>query len=193
MTQHMELARRLENGRYDDDEAGLVIEGSILARGRYHTFVNGQHIETTCNKIPKEGLIYLLRAGALGRAQLTDFYLALFSGSVNPSDSWTAANFAENASEITSSTEGYSNSSRPKWHPDTTDPSDPLVANLDNLASYDIVCSSTLDISGAAMLSSDTKGGTSGILLSATRFDNVHTVNDGATFQLGYELELVDV
>lgn len=193
MTAHDELFRQLDEGRYEMTEGGLLIGGSLRARGRYHTFIDGEAVELSDNKIPKEGLIYFLRVGLLGRSQLTNFYMALFSGAVNPADSWTAANFASNANEITSSTEGYSNSTRPQWVPDGTDPADPVIGNLNALATYDIVCSSTLDIAGAAVLSDSEKGGTSGTLISATRFDNVHTVNNGSTFQLGYEIELVDV
>ena len=193
MSRNKELIRQLDAGRYEETEGGILIGSSFLGRGKYHAFVDGVHVETTHNKIPKEALIYFLRTGLLGRSQVTQFYLALYSGAVSPSDNWTAANFASNASEITSSTEGYSNSTRPEWIPDTSTPTDPVVANLNTLATFDIVCSSSLNISGAALLTSSAKGGTDGVLISATRFNNVHTVNNGSTFQLGYEVELVDV
>lgn len=170
-----------------------MTKGGILARGRYHLFIDGEHVETSSNLIPNEGLIYLLRTGLLGASQLSNFYLAIYSGAVNPQPNWTAANFASNANEITSPTEGYSNANRPQWVPDSTTPATPLMGNLAAKASFNIVCSSTLNISGAALLSSNIKGGTSGALISATRFENVHTVNNGSTFQLGYEVELVDV
>jgi hypothetical protein len=188
-----ELSRQLEAGRFEATDAGILLRGGLLARGKYHVFIDGEHVETTPNKIPAEGLIYLLKTGLLGEAQLTSFYLALFSGAVNPQDNWTAANFSANASEIVSPTEGYSNATRPQWVPDTTTPATPVVGNLASKATYNIVCTSSLNISGAALLSSNVKGGTTGTLISATRFDNVHTVNNGSTFQLGYEVELVDV
>lgn len=166
---------------------------SFCGRGTYYLFIDGELVEQKTNKIPKEALIYFLRAGLLAQAQLTNFYLALFSGAVNPQDNWTAANFAANASEIVSTTEGYSGANRPVWTPDAVNIVDPIVTNLNNLASYSIVATSTLNVAGSALLSAAPRGGTSGTLISATRYDNVHTVNNGSVLQVGYEVELVDV
>lgn len=170
-----------------------MVVDSFTGRGTYFLFVDGELREVKHNKIPKEALIYFLRTGILNQSQLTAFYLALYSGAVNPQDNWTAANFSANANEIVSPTEGYSESTRPLWTPDSVAITEPIATNVNNLATYTIVASSTLNISGAALLSSSTKGGTSGTLISATRFDNVHTVNNGSTLQLGYEVELIDV
>ena len=191
MGEYHDLAKLVDKGDFEETDSGIII-GGMRARGVYHAYVDGVYVGSQTNKVPKEGLIYFLKTGLLGDAQNTSFYLALFSGAVNPQDNWTAANFASNASEIVDSSEGYSNASRPQWVPDSTTLAEPVVGNLDNLASYDIVCSSSINISGAAVLTSSTKGGTSGVLISATRFENVHTVNDGSTFQLGYEIELID-
>ena len=166
---------------------------SFFGRGTYYLFIDGELVEQKTNKIPKEALIYFLRAGLLGQSQLTNFYLALFSGAVNPQDNWTAANFAANASEIVSTTEGYSGSNRPVWTPNSTSLTEPIVSNTNNLASYSIVASSTLNVSGSALLSTAPRGGTSGTLISATRYKNVHTVNNGSVLQVGYDVELIDV
>jgi len=186
------LRRKVLDGSVEDTPEGIVVEGTRFI-GRYSAFIDGKLVEVSRNKIPLEGLIYFLSAGLLGAPQLNKFYLAIFSGAVNPQDNWTAANFSSNANEIVSSTEGYSNPTRPQWIPDTTTPTTNAVGNLDSLATFNIVCSSTLNIAGAALLSDETKGGTSGKLISAMRYDNVHTVNNGTTYQLGYEIELQDI
>ena len=178
---------------YEQTDGGVLVKKGLMARGRYHVFIDGEHVETKDNLIPKEGLLYLLKTGILGGAAQTNFYVAVFSGNVNPNTNWTGANFKTNATEIDNPSEGYSNATRPQWVPDTSTPANPVVGNLNSKATFDIACSSSLNISGAALLTDNTKGGTGGLLISAVRFTNVHTVNNGSTFQLGYEVELVDV
>lgn len=180
----------LRQGLYSYSDGGILINNAVMARGVYHPFLDGRPLGPEPNLVPLEGLQYFLQTGLTGSTAHTAWYLAIFSGAVEPAANWTGANFASNASEITSSTEGYSNATRPVWTPGTIDGS--ILGNLDDLATYNIVCTTSIDISGAALLSSDTKGGTTGVLASASRFSAVHSVNDGSTFQLGYEVELTD-
>ena len=68
-----------------------------------------------------------------------------------------------------------------------------VIGNLSSKAVFTIVCTTSINISGAALLSSNTKGSTSaGTLASASRFGTVRTVNSGDAFELGYEVELID-
>lgn len=187
---YREFARAVDRGDFTVTDDGLLIKNAVLARGIYHPFIDGVAQKPQANLVPLEGLQYFLEAGLTGAAAHTSWYMAIFSGAVNPMANWTAANFTSNASEITSSTEGYSNANRPQWVPDAIAGS--TLGNLGSLAAYNIVCTTNINISGAAVLSSSTKGGTSGVLVSATRFDAVHTVNNGSTFELGYEIQLTD-
>lgn len=163
----------------------------LKVEGIYDVYIDGVHVGRHKNLVPTEGLNYFLSTGFNLATPETGFYLALFSGAVNPAANWTAANFASNASEIVSTTEGYSNTTRPAWTPGTV--SSGTVNNSANRAVFNIVCSSTLNISGAALLTSNVRGGTSGKLLSATRFGTVYTVNNGSSFELAYEIQLSDV
>lgn len=186
-----EMKRALARGDYEQTDGGILVKGGVMARGVYTARVDGEIVGRYHNLVPMEGLNYFLGVGMAGDAAATGFYMALFSGAVSPASNWTAANFAANATEITSSTEGYSNATRPQWIPGA--PASGVIDNAGNLATYNIVCTTSINIAGAAILTDSAKGGTAGKLISASRFDNVHTVNNGSTFELGYELELADV
>lgn len=185
-----EFLRWLRSGKVEQTVEGVILGGSVRARGIYTPYIDGVAQAREPNLVPLEGLEYFLSAGLGADTQQTAWYLALFSGAVTPVAGWTAANFATNASEITSSVEGYSNPTRPQWMPDAV--SGGIIANAGSLAAYNIVCTTNISIAGAGLLSSSVKGGAGGILASATRFETPHTVNNGSTFELGYEVELTD-
>lgn len=185
-----EIAKFVRNADYEATEGGILVHGGIIARGRYRHAVNGQDERCDTNLIPAEGIEYLLNAALGGDAVITAWYLALFSGAVTPVASWTAANFAANATEITSGTEGYSDATRPAWTPGAAAAG--VIGNLTAKASFNIACTSSINVSGAALLSSNTKGGTAGTLASASRFAAVRQIYNGDVFDLGYEIELTD-
>jgi len=185
-----EFLRWLRSGDVEQTQEGVILGGSVRARGVYTPYIDGVAQEREPNLVPLEGLEHFLTVGLGAGAQETAWYMALFSGAVSPLAGWTAANFATNASEITSPTEGYSNATRPQWMPDA--PAAGVIANSTTLAAFNIVCTTNISIAGAALLSSSVKGGTAGVLASATRFASPHTVNNGSTFELGYEVELSD-
>lgn len=167
-----------------------AVKRGIVAIGKYTIYIDGKEVGVYENLVPDEGLNYLLRVGVLGHSQISTWYVALFSGNVDPEPTWTAANFSANASEIVSSTQGYSESSRPAWTPQI---SSNFVSNANSVATFTIVGSSPVQIRGSALLSSSGKGSTSGILLSAVRYPSAHIVNDGSTFQVRYDLMLHDL
>lgn len=185
-----EIAKFLENGDYEETEAGLLIHRSILGRGRYTHSINGEDIQVDPNLIPTEGIAYILGSALGATAKITTWFLAVFSGNVSAAASWTAANFAAQASEITSTTEGYSNATRPAWTPGSVTAG--VIGNLSSKAVFNIVCTTSVNIAGAALLSTNTRGGTTGILASASRFSTVRQVYTGDAFELGYEVELQD-
>ena len=185
-----ELIEFARQGEVEETDEGLLVHGSAIAFGRYTTDINGKDVQVDYNLLPAEGLAYLLDVGLASGSQLTSWYVAVYSGAVSPLASWTAANFPSNATEITSESEGYSNTTRPVWTPGSV--SGGIVGNLDSRAIFNIVCSTTLNISGAAVLSANTKGGTSGKLLSAMRYSTARVVNNGDAFGVGYEIGLTD-
>lgn len=185
-----DIAQFLKNDDYEATDEGLLIHRSIIARGRYVHSVNGQDERVDHNLIPTAGILYILDCALGADAQISNWYLAPFSGNVNPAASWTAANFTANASEITSNTEGYSNITRPQWTPGAAAAG--VIGNLDAKAQFNIICTTQINIAGAGLLSSNVKGGTTGTLVSAARFAQVRTVYTGDVFELGYEVELTD-
>lgn len=185
-----DIQKFIRDGDFEATEGGLLIHRGILAVGRYTHSVNGEDVQVDHNLLPAEGIAYVLGAALGATAKITNFYLAVFSGNVNPASNWTAANFATNASEITSTTEGYSNATRPTWTPGSVTAG--VIGNLASKATFNIVCTTSVNISGAALLSSNTRGGTSGTLVSASRFATVRQVYTGDAFELGYEVELQD-
>jgi hypothetical protein len=186
----MELAHYARQGDFELTDEGLLVHKSARIFGRYTTSVNGEDEHVDYNLLPTEGIAYLLNTGLAGNAQIANWYVAVYSGAVSPAASWTAANFSANATEITSNTEGYSNPTRPQWTPGAV--AGGVIGNLASRATFNIVCSTTITISGAAVLSSNTKGGTTGTLISATRYASARVVNNGDTFAVGYEIGLTD-
>ena len=126
---------------------------------------------------------------ALGStAKPAGYFLALFSGAAAPADNWTAANFAATASEIVSLTEGYTSPTRPAWTSANTN-----TGSIDNMAAVATVTIATagqLNVTGAAMLTNNTRGGTTGALVSATKYAAARVFQNGDTYDIGYRLSL---
>lgn len=162
----------------------------MKAIGRYTHSVNGLDPITEYNLIPTEGLEHFLDVTLGGASQLTTWYLALFEGNVSPAATWTGANFTANATENTSETEGYSGSNRLTWTPDAV--ASGKISNAGTVASFTFSTASSVVIYGAALLSAQGRGATSGVLASAIRFASARTLNDGDVLQLTYEVELTD-
>jgi len=186
-----ELARCIiRYGTRQTDEGLLIPRADVLASGLYLHGINGQNWQEDPNLVTEEGLYYLLGAAFNQATRPTDFYIALFGGAITPLSSWNAANFAATASEITSATDGYSESTRVKWEK-------VAAANLrvDNFASKSRFTFTTsgaapVKVEGAALLSESAKGAASGLLISAARFAAPRELHDGDTFDIGYGIAL---
>lgn len=185
-----DVAKFIKAGDYEQTDSGLLVHRAILAKGQYFHSVNGMDERVDDNLIPAEGILYLLGAGLRGVTPVTTWYLALFSGGATPAANWTAANFTANASEITSQTEGYSGANRPAWTP--TAPAAGAVSSETARSSFSIVATSTVTVTGAALLSAQARGATTGTLASASRFASSRTLNNGDIFELGYAVTLTD-
>ena len=185
-----DVAKFIKAGDFEQTDSGLLIHRAILAKGRYFHSVNGQDDRADDNLIPAEGILYLLGAGLGGVTAITTWYLALSNGATTPASSWTAANFAANAGEVTSQAEGYTGANRPAWTP--TAASAGTISSQSARSSFSIVTTSSVVITGAALLSAQGRGATTGTLASATRFSASRTLNNGDTFELGYAVTLTD-
>lgn len=189
MTLRNELAKALRNEIYDITEEGLYFpQQGVLASGEYFDRVNGGDWSVTPNLIVDEGLTHILNVALGATVKPTSYHLALFSGSAAPAPNWTAANFASVASEIVSMSEGYTNPTRPVWTP--TDTSTNSIDNMEAVASLTIATSSQLNVTGAALLTNSSRGGTTGKLISATKYTAPRVFQNNDTYDVGYRLSL---
>ena len=191
---HAMLARELRDDlhkeRYDLTENGLYFpRQSIAIGGEYFGRVNGgQWQREGKNLIVAEGIAHILNVALGGKAKASGYYLALFSGSAAPADNWTAASFTAAASEVVSMTEGYTAASRPEWTPTDTDAN--AIDNLTAAASVTFATAAQVNVTGAALLTSSVRGGTTGTLISASKYAATRTFQNGDTYDIGYRLAL---
>lgn len=166
-----------------------ILGETVFARGEYFGRVNGgEWAKEGDNMIVLEGLAHILNVALGSTAKPAGYYLALFSGAAAPAANWTAATFAAVASEIVSLTEGYSSPTRPVWTPVNT-----ATSSIDNMAAVATVTIKTagqLNVSGAALLTNSTRGGTTGALVSATKYAAARTFQNDDVYDIGYRVSL---
>lgn len=159
------VAREFRNKQYEIAEAGAYFPKSRLYIGGHFTHsANGEPWSIDANLVVNEGLDYLLNAAFGGGAAVTQFFLAPFSGNVTPVATWTGANFAANATEFTA----YANATRPQWV--EANATAQTISNAASQAEFVFSAGGPYNLYGMALLSSNVKGGTAGILVAATRF-----------------------
>ncbi|MGL4233691.1 MAG: hypothetical protein ACRCWJ_20155 [Casimicrobium sp.] len=188
---YKDVARFIGRGDYVETDSGLLVHGAIKASGLYVHTVNGEDERRDHNLVPAAGILHFLEVTLRNQARFASWYVAPYSGAVTPAANWTAANFAATASEITSGTEGYSEATRQQWVAAAAAAG--KISNLASKASFTIVATSTININGAGLLSDQAKGSTTGALISASRFAATRVVNNGDTWECGYEIELTDL
>ena len=186
-----EVAREIRAQRFDITPEGVYLPRlGAIAAGEYFGRVNGGAWgKEGDNLIVTEGFAHMLNSAFdTGTAKAAGHYLAIFSGSTAPAANWTAASFAAVASEIVSMTEGHTGATRPAWTPAKTN-----TGSIDNLAaaaSLTIATAGTLNVTGAALLTNNQKGGTTGALVSASLYPVPRTFQNGDVYELGYRINL---
>jgi len=120
--------------------------------------------ETVHNLMPTEGSSYFLSAALLGAAQTSTWYVGLFENDYTPVATDTQALFVGSA--YARETTAYSETVRPQWQNDPIN--NGVLVNVTNKAVFTF--NATKTIYGAFLTSTSTKGGTTGVLLSASRF-----------------------
>lgn len=189
MNLRKELAQAMNKELYDVTSEGIYFpKQGVLASGEYFDRINGGDWQRTPNLIVNEGLSHILNVALGATAKPAGYFLALFSGSAAPAGNWTAANFASVSSEIVSMTEGYTSPTRPAWTSANT--SGNSIDNMDAVASLTIATTSQLNVTGAALLTNSTRGGTTGTLVSATKYPVARVFQDGDTYDVGYRVSL---
>lgn len=182
-----EILRNLRNFKYERSDAGIYFPSSrIEARGEYVHNVNGLDERIDRNLLVDQGLTDMLNVYFGAGTKPAAWYIALYAGSTAPAANWTAANFASTASEIVSGTEGYSEATRQAFTPAAA--ASNVIDNVAAKAAFTIVTASQLNVKGAALLTDNTKGGTSGKLGSATAFASTRVLNNTDVFNCGYRV-----
>ena len=190
MNLRQELAADIAAERFDATANGIYFpRQGVVANGEYFGRVNGgAWAKEGDNLIPTEGLAHILNVSLGTTAKPPGLYLALFSGATAPAANWGAASFAAVASEIVSQTEGYTAATRPVWTPVNTNTGS--IDNLASVASLTIATASQLNVTGAALLTNSTRGGTTGALVSASRYAAPRVFQNGDIYELGYRINL---
>jgi hypothetical protein len=183
-------AVRREN--YERTATGIAVCGGLRIDPYYVEGIRGKpdSFRRHHNLVPDEGILHFLNVVLGATAKISAWYLAPYGGNVSPAANWTAANFAANSTEITSTTEGFSESTRQAFSPAAAAAN--KITNVASKANFTIVCTTTLNIYGAGLLSVATRGGTTGVLVSATKFGTVRVANNGDTWQCQYEVTGID-
>ena len=189
MNLRQELAADIAAERFDATANGIYFpRQGVVANGEYFGRVNGgEWAKESDNLVVTEGLVHILNVALGSTAKPAGYYLALFSGSTTPAANWTAASFAAVANEITSQSEGYTAATRPQWVPVNAS----TTAQIDNFtaaASLTMATASSLNVTGAALLTSSQRGGTTGALISASAFPVPRVFQSGDLYELGYRL-----
>jgi len=185
-----EFLRAIRNKKYEETDGGILLPAQkLIVSGIYSHNVNGEDEREDGNLVTTEGLVYQLDVALNNGTKLTPWYVAISSANVSPQAGWTAANYTSNATEITSNTDGYSQTTRPTFSP--TNNGDGTLDNYSSRAAFTIALTgASLVVWGAGMLSSNVKGGTAGKLMSATKFAASRTLYDGDTLNIGYRITL---
>lgn len=183
-------ASALAQGDFQVTDDGILFpRQGILAQGEYFGRVNGGIWEKEGdNLITTEGLAHILNVALGAAAKPAGYFLALFSGAAAPAANWTAAGFAATANEITSMSEGYTAATRPAWTPGVATAGS--IDNLTAVASVTIATAASLNVTGAALLTNSTRGGTGGVLVSASKYAAARTFQNNDTYEIGYRLNL---
>lgn len=183
-----EFARAFRNHKWERTDNGLILfqEQKAQLGSVYNVWApDGLGYTNDHNLIPTQGLNHVLDIVLHNDTQVATWYVALQGGNVSPGATWTAANYASNATELTTQ---YSEATRVAYVEIAAS-----SGSTNNTASRAEFTSATddVDVYGAALLSSSTKGGTTGTLLSAAAFGAVRNlpttgdkINIGITFTL---------
>ena len=188
-TLRQELAADLRAERFDLTPEGVYFpRQSVLAAGEYFDRVNGGEWAHTPNLVVNEGMAHILNVALGATAKPAGYFLALFNGAATPQANWTAAGFAPTAGEVVSMSEGYTSPTRPAWTPGVAATNS--IDNMAAVATVTIATAAQVNVTGAAMLTSSVRGGTTGVLVSATRYAAERTFQNGDTYDIGYRLSL---
>lgn len=185
-----DLGRQIRDFKYETDGEGNVLlpQSGLLAYGVFdveNLTRGGKSIAP--NLVVTEGLNHILAVVLGATSKVSTWYLAPFAGNVTPSASWDASNFDANATEFTN----YDEAARQEFVDGSV--SGGSINNLSSKAEITIAGGAQDTIWGVGLLSSATKEGTAGVLLSAAKLASSRdSLQDGDTIALGYTFTVTD-
>lgn len=179
-----EFLRYLNNRQCEVSETGIVFpKAGAVARGCFVHDVNGFDERLDPNIVVTEGLTHMLSIVIAAGSQITNWFIAPFSGNVTPAGSWTAANFTTNSTEFTN----YDEAARVAYNEGAA--SAGSINNLSNKAAFTISAGGG-NVWGAALISNSAKAATTGVLMSASKFAAVRALVETDVLNIGYTLTL---
>ena len=183
-----ELFRALRNHRYDETPSGLYFPNSgFTLQGVFDTQVNDGPVDVFPNMIVNQWREQALNILFGSTAKITTFYLAPFAGNVTPTASWTASNFASNATEFTN----YTEASRQTWTVGAVNTSDYSIGNSAAKATFTVGAGVQTTIWGVGLLSAQAKSATSGVLVAANKSAAARdNLVEGDQITIGYSIIL---
>ncbi|HEY3434231.1 MAG TPA: hypothetical protein VGK41_01125 [Solirubrobacterales bacterium] len=169
-----EIGRHLRNRKFEQTEGGILIRGGMnaLMNGAFRDTLyregEAPDSQLSPNLVVDQGLIHVLNAVFAAQAQITAWYIGLFSGNVTPQSGWTGANIVANATEVT----GYADA-RKLYDVDPT--ATPSISNASSEALFEFDSSGPYTVRGAFLAQASAKGATTGALMACTRFASDRT------------------
>lgn len=182
-----EFARALRNHRYElTPDGGIYFnESKSLFKGAFRTRLNDGPEQIDSNIMLFTGLDDILKVYFKNSSQRTAFYVAPFSGNVDPAQTLTAATFPATQTEFIN----YTQSARPTWASDAE--ASQAVANAAVPALF------TCDtgggtVWGAALSTVATKSSTSGLMVCCAKFAAARTLLAGDKLSIEYAIAAAD-
>jgi hypothetical protein len=153
----------------------------------YSQIRNGEVIDTweEPNLVVNEGLDYTLDSAFSAGSPITAWYVGLFKNNYTPQASDTASTFP-GAGVANESTTEYSESTRPHWV--EAGVVSQVITNTASPVTFTFA--SPINIYGAFLASSSTKGSTSGKLAAASKFASVRAMLTADVLSVTYTLTI---
>lgn len=142
------------------------------------TLVNGVVVdsEVVHNLMPGEGIDHLLSVALKGGTQVATWYVGLFEGNYTPSSSEVMTTFPGLAAETTT----YDEAGRVTWVEGAV-----VSGSVNNSASRaEFTSNANKTIYGGFIASNQTKGSTTGVLLSVVRFASPKSFEVGTVLRV---------
>lgn len=187
-----EILSAVARHKYERNDVGDIFlpASKLTIKGAYWHDVNGQDAQVDKNLITDEGLMHVLNVVLGATSKIATWYIGLGGANATPLSSWTGANFATNFGELTSTTEGYTGSVRQTYVPSAASAN--AIDNYAARAVFNMKSTTSVTVYGAGLLSLNTRGGTSGVLLSAVKYGTARVFAEGDVFNCGYRLTADD-